>query len=71
MDIAEISLDSSSGLGGEGMRFQLFRASGGYVIETRRYDQKNDQNYYNLYIVKEDEDVGHAMGKIITMESLK
>jgi hypothetical protein len=73
MDIAEIALQDvePSGLGGEGMRFQLYRASGGYVIETRHYDQKNDRNHYNLYIVKEDEDVGHAIGKIITMESLR
>jgi hypothetical protein len=73
IDIAEIALqeDLTSGLGGEGMRFQLYRASGGYVVETRYYDQKNDQNHYKLYIVKEDEDVGHAIGKIITMESLR
>jgi len=72
-DIADIALqeDSLGGLGGEGMRFQLYRASGGYVVETRYYDQKSDKNHYNLYIVKEDEDVGHAMGKIITMESLR
>jgi hypothetical protein len=72
-DIADIALqeDSLGGLGGEGMRFQLYRASGGYVVETRYYDQKNDRNHYNLYIVKEDEDVGHAIGKIITMESLR
>jgi hypothetical protein len=60
-----------SGLGGEGMRFQLYRASGGYVVETRYYDQKNDRNLHKLYIVQEDEDVGHAIGKIITMESLR
>jgi hypothetical protein len=72
-DIAEISLheDPPNGLSGEGMRFQLYRASGGYVVETRHYDEKNDRNHYNLYIVKEDEDVGHAIGKIITMESLR
>ena len=73
MDIAEIALQDEppSGLGGEGMRFQLYRASGGYVIETRYYDQKSDQNHYKLYIVNEGEDVGQAMGKIITMESLR
>lgn len=63
--------DSTSGLGGEGMRFQLYRASGGYVVETRYYDQKNDRNLHKLYIIQEDEDVGHAIGKIITMESLR
>ena len=72
-DMPELSVQDigSSELGGEGMRFQLYRASGGYVVETRYYDQKNDRNLHKLYIVQEDEDVGHAIGKIITLESLR
>jgi hypothetical protein len=72
-DIAEIALqeDSLGGLSGEGMRFHLYRASGGYVVETRHYDEKNDRNHYNLYIIHKDKDLGHELGKIITMESLR
>ena len=72
-DMPELAVQdiTSSELSSEGMRFQLYRASGGYVVETRYYDQKNDQNLHKLYIVQEDEDVGHAIGKIITMESLR
>jgi hypothetical protein len=66
-----LSLDESPNLSGDGMRFQLFRATGGYVIETRQYDSKTDRSSYKLYIVKDDEDVGQAFGKIITMESLR
>jgi hypothetical protein len=58
-------------LSSEGMRFQLYRASGGYVIETRYYDHKQDRHHHKLHIIKEEEDVGHAIGKIITMESLR
>lgn len=60
-----------SGLGGEGMRFQLYRASGGYIVETRYYDQKNDRNHYKLYIVNDGKDLGQELGKIITLESLR
>ena len=72
-DMPELAVQdiASSELSSEGMRFQLYRASGGYVVETRYYDQKNDRNLHKLYIVQEDEDVGHAIGKIITMESLR
>jgi hypothetical protein len=73
-DIAEIALQDvhpSETLGGDGMRFQLYRASGGYVVETRHYDQKNDRTQHKLYIIKDDEDVGESIGKIITMESLR
>ena len=66
-----VAVDETPSLSGDGMRFQLFRATGGYVIETRQYDSKNDRNNYKLYIVKDDEDVGQAFGKIITMESLR
>jgi hypothetical protein len=58
-------------LSSEGMRFQLYRASGGYVVETRCYDQKQDQTYHKLYIINEEQDVGYEIGKIITMESLR
>ena len=60
-----------SGLGGEGMQFQLYRASGGYVIETRHYDHKQDRHFHNLHIINDDQDVGNAIGKIITMMSLR
>ena len=53
------------------MRFQLYRASGGYVVETRYYDRKADRNENKMYVITEDQDVGHAIGKIITMESLR
>jgi hypothetical protein len=62
---------SSSELGGEGMRFQLYRAAGGYVVEIRYYDHKQDRHHHKLHIIKDDDDVGNAIGKIITMESLR
>lgn len=58
-------------LSSEGMRFQLYRASGGYVIETRTYDHRNDRNDIKMYVITEDQDVGQEIGKIITMESLR
>jgi hypothetical protein len=62
---------SSNELGSEGMRFQLYRALGGFVVETRYYDNKQDRHFHKLHIIKEEDDVGHAIGKIITMESLR
>jgi hypothetical protein len=58
-------------LSSDGMRFHLYRASGGYVVETRQYDRKNDRSINNLYIINDGDDVGEKMGKIITMESLR
>jgi hypothetical protein len=71
-DRPEVAQDiESSGLSSEGMRFQLYRAAGGYVVETRYYDHKQDRHHHKLHIINDDQDVGHAIGKIITMESLR
>ena len=56
---------------GECIRFKVFRASGGTVIQTDRYDRKNDRQYNNLHVIVEGQDLGQELGKIITYESLK
>ena len=59
------SLDS------EGMRFTVFKASGGFVIETRTYDRRKDESNNKIYVITENQDLGQELGKIITMESLR
>jgi len=67
---SDIVVEEAS-LSSDGMRFTLYRASGGYVVETRYYDRKTDRNENKMYVITEDQDVGNAIGKIITMESLR
>jgi hypothetical protein len=55
----------------DGMRFNLYKASGGFVIETRSYDRRKDENVNSMYVITEDKDLGEELGKIITMESLR
>jgi hypothetical protein len=54
-----------------GMRFNLYKAAGGFVIETKIYDDRNDRNINKLHVITEEQDLGDAIGKIITMESLR
>ena len=58
-------------LNSEGMRLQVYRASGGFVIETRNYDRRKDENINNMYVITDDKELGAEIGKIITMESLR
>lgn len=53
------------------LRFNVYRASGGTVIETRKYNHIKDVNHTRLHIVVDGEDLGASIGKIITMESLR
>ena len=54
-----------------GIKFEVYRANGGTIVETRRYNRKNDENIYELHVITDTQDVGQAIGQIITLESLK
>ena len=58
-------------LSSNGIRFNLYKAHGGFVVETRFYDERNDRNTNKMYVITEDKDLGEELGKIITMESLR
>ena len=53
------------------MQFTVYNASGGRVVETRRYDRLKDRSNSGLYIITNDQDFGKEIDKIITMEALK
>jgi hypothetical protein len=65
-----IATDSES-LSSEPLRLSIYRANGGTVVETRVYDRQKDRSQNQLHIVGHDEDLGHSLAKIITMESLR
>jgi hypothetical protein len=53
------------------VRFEIHQAAGGRVVQTRRYDERKDQNFESLYIITLDQDFGREIDKIITMEALR
>ena len=62
---------SSIGSNRHRMNFTVYRANGGIMVEYNRYDERKDQHHCELHIVHPDEDLGAALGKIVTFESLK
>ena len=54
-----------------GIKFEVYRANGGTIVETRRYNRKTDDNVYELHVITDTQDVGQEIGRIITMEALK
>ena len=60
-----------SRLQSEGIRLQIYKASGGYVVETRGYDSKTDRNRCNMHVINDEQDLGDALGKIVMMEALR
>ena len=53
------------------MNFTVYRANGGVLVEYNRYDDRKDQHLCELHIVHPDQNLGDALGKIVTFESLK
>lgn len=63
--------DSVGQIGKDGMNFTIHPASGGYILEYRHYDRKNDRNDNKLHIINDDQNLGESIGKIITLEILR
>jgi hypothetical protein len=55
----------------ECIRFKVFKASGGVVVQTDTYDRRSDRLQNTLHVIVEGQDLGVELGKIITFESLK
>ena len=66
-----IQPDHETRISATGIRFEVYRANGGTVIETRRQDRRSGDSIYELHVISSEQDVGAEIGKIITMEALK
>lgn len=66
-----VAARDSHELDGEPIRFNIFRANGGTVVQTHMYDRQKDRSFQQLHIVGHDQDLGESLSKIVTMESLR
>jgi hypothetical protein len=55
----------------EPLRFTIYNASGGKIVEINHYDSKRDRHETSLHIIGSDEDFGDSLGKIAFIELLK
>lgn len=55
----------------EPLRFTVYNASGGKIVEISHYDQRTDRHHTSLHIITSDEDFGAELGKIAFVEALK
>jgi hypothetical protein len=62
---------NSLGSENEPLRFTVYNASGGKIVEISHYDQKRDRHETSLHIITSDEDFGESLGKIAFLEVLK
>jgi hypothetical protein len=55
----------------EPLRFTVYNASGGKIVEINHYDSRTDRHHTSLHIINSDEDFGESLGKIAFLEVLK
>ena len=52
------------------IHFSVTNASGGQIIQVKKYDSRNDCNINSLHVVTPDEDLADALAQILTLERL-
>lgn len=53
------------------IRFTLYNANGGKILETRIYDKRTDRWSSSLHVIENNENFGESIGRIIFTEMLK
>ena len=71
INLATAKVSRRESIDANGMNFSVYKANGGYVVEYRQYDRQRDRHDNKLHIVHEDQDLGEALGKIISFEALR
>ena len=56
---------------GDGLRMNVKKVIGGYVISFRTYDRQRDTSEEKHYIITDEQEFERELGKMITMESMK
>ena len=70
-DMAQDVCVQEEKISSDGMRLQIYKATGGFVVETRGYDRQRDRHLNSMHVITEDQDLGEALGKIVMMEALR
>jgi hypothetical protein len=66
-----VSIRESDDFASEPIQFRMYKAAGGWAIEFKQYDNRNDRMDTSLYVVNGEEELGNQISRIITMEALK
>ena len=56
---------------GDGLSIRVHAAMGGKIVSFNRYDRKSDRSNNTVYVIPDDHDFEHELGKLITLESMK
>jgi hypothetical protein len=61
---------SEGNLQSSGTNFSVYKADGGFVVETSWRDKHHDR-HTSLYLITEDQNFGERISQILTYEAIK
>jgi hypothetical protein len=53
------------------MNIRLFNATGGIIVEFRRYDRLKDRSENKMYVIPAEQNFSEQFAKIVNMEMLR
>ena len=56
---------------GDGLRMNVRKIIGGYVVSFRIYDRRSDRSDERHYMITDEQDFNAELGKMITLESMR
>ena len=56
---------------GDGLRMNVRKIIGGYVVSFRIYDRRTDRSDERHYMITDEQDFNTELGKMITLESMR
>lgn len=65
-----IAVEESTGWE-DGLRINVKKVIGGFIVSFRNYDRKTDRNSERHYIITDEQDFNKELGNMITLESMK
>lgn len=69
-DVNALSDSPGSNLQSNGTHFTVYKADGGFVVETS-YRDKNHDRHTEMYVITQDQNFGERISQILTYETLK
>ena len=58
-------------LNSDGMNITVYGATGGHVVEFRRYDRIKDRSDNKMYVIPSGEEFSKEFSKIVSMEMMR
>lgn len=56
---------------GDGLRMNVRKIIGGYVVSFRIHDRRSDRSDERHYMITDEQDFNAELGKMITLESMR